>query len=210
MPSKLLKRLGKKADKEMRRFDQLSHLSGTQSDKMRRIFVLGRSKLKDDCIKFGEEHMKQRGIVNCPAFKPVLILTAPGAQPQNPHLDQPGGRTGEDTYSVMAAVRIRQVYFKCRPSPISMQPGITVSWPAGGSRAMCHWGAGLGVHEEYSAGLHMFTGSGIDPKQLDGTWHCANATKANAPATSRTAAQPDPVFGFVRGVKPHHVHDPEA
>ena len=189
MPQTLLQRLGAKAGQQIRRFGQLAHLAGTQEDKMRRIFPLGNGSLKDDCIRFGQQHMSERGLTSCPVFKPVLIITAPGAERQKPHLDQAEGKEGDDTYSMLTAVNNRLVHFKSEPSPVCMKPGETISWPAGGSRGMCHCGAGLGLQEVHSAALHMFAGCGIDPEELDTTWDCTDVEMSK-----------DPVWGCVHGV----------
>ena len=106
-------------------WDSLHRLTKTQPDGLRRLFKLGATGvLHASCCSFGKEVMAECCVADCPVYKPVLILTKPGAAQQILHEDA----NAMDAYSILIAVTDRRFVFKHRSATrCSCGPGMSSS-----------------------------------------------------------------------------------
>ena len=166
VPQELLAKLSQKAKGLTWR--SLERLAKTQPDGLRRIFKLGANgSLHRSCCSFGKEVMAECGVADCPVYKPVLILTRPGAKRQVFH----EYANAMDAYSIVIAVTDRRFVFKHLRDPIQLRAGDVLVFKA----SICHAGAPLDAEARLSVGLHMYCGRGILPHHRDRTFPCPEA-----------------------------------
>ena len=163
-PAALVRDLCAKAEQMQPSFSELDKLA-TQPDGLRRSFVLGNSKRKQDCLAWGANQFRSVGIA-CPdkaVRKPALILTKPGAAKQDIHDDTDGAK---DAWSIILALTRRRFCKDGLKEPIDLEPGDAIIFNG------CHGGAALDKGMPWSYGLHMYGGNGVQDEHLTSTTWC--------------------------------------
>ena len=152
-------------------FAEMDVMPATQSDKLRRVHAVSKANpLHAQLVAYGEDVMgrvlgESEGRV--PVYKPIILGTAPGADPQREHADYPH----PNAFSLLIAIQPREFGLVGRAEPLVLSsPGDVLVFDA----TRCHYGAGrAGDAEGVAFAVHLFAGAGVDPADLADTFGCS-------------------------------------
>ena len=150
------------------KFDGLRKLN-TQADGLRRHHQLGANgKLYPLCMRYGGETMLRLGVIDCPVFKPTLVI---GRTPGKPgsvwaeHQTLHGDLKTKGTHSISAALVDKTMLWTAAKVVVKQPRRSSTVW--GGPA--CHGG---NEFTGFTALLHLYAGRGVTVQQLLDTYAC--------------------------------------